>query len=388
MFALVNSDCRQLARSRQFTSLRFDYSEHILAIIQKLQEEAAERSNQDGLTGKPALGPCIRRITVHTHPKWVEYRHNVSKNFFAQPKNEQSKRLITACNAFFGSYLTSIQDLLSNRTALPHLEMLDWEDRITLQPAFYDAIAHSTIQHLKFYRLRLDEMFTANLLQSQPSRSWPLRSLYLRIIPAMGNRYADVLHLCTSILRACAPNLQSLTWVTCNFGAIRTNGLGPSPCFPSLRHLRLADLKSDDVCWLQELVHDKLSSIDVDTERSSACSEFFDRRGQIPALKIFVWNSFNLPESQSLAFLEANPQISKLNIPNAASATLLEDRMLPLLVQSFSYLTSLSLVWGSLIIPCQAMDYISQITTLEQLHLSAGFQGSLCHDWLIDHQVM
>ena len=389
-FALVNSDCRQLARSRQFTSLHFDYSDHTLAIIQKLQEEAAERSNHDGLTGKPALGPCIRRITVHTHPKWVEYRHSVepSKTFMALPKNEQSIRLITACNAFFGSYLTSIQNLLSNRSALPHLEMLDWGDRITLQPAFYDAIAHSTIQHLQLSRLRVDKLFTVNLPQSQPSRSWPLRSLYLGIIPAMGNRYADVSRLCTSILRACAPNLQSLTWTTCNPGTIRTDGLGPSPCFPSLRHLRLADLKFDDVCWLQELVHDKLNSLDVDTEGSDACSEFFARRGQIPALKIFVWNSFNLPKSQSLAFLEANPQILKLHIPKAASATLLEDRMLPLLAQSLSYLTSLSLVWGSLNIPCQAVEYISQITTLEQLHLSAGFQGSVCHDWFIDHHVM
>ncbi len=388
--ALVNSDCRQLARSRQFTSLHFDYSDHTLAIIQKLQEEAAERSNHDGLTSKPALGPCIRRITVHTDPGWVEYRHNVepSKSFVALPKNEQSKRLMTACNAFFGSYLTSIQDLLSNRTALPHLELLDWGDGITLQPAFYDAIAHSTIQHLKIYRLRVDKLFTINLPQSQSSRSWPLRSLYLGIIPAMGNRYADVSRLCSSILSACAPNLQSLTWATCNPGTIHTDGLGPSPCFPSLRHLRLADLKFDDVFWLQELVHDKINSIDIDTECSPACSEFFDRRGQIPALKVLVWNSFNLPESQSLAFLEANPQISKLNIPKAASATLLEDRMLPLLVQSFSYLTSLSLVWGSPNIPCQAMDYISQITTLEQLYLSAGFQGSLCPDWLIDHQVM
>lgn len=64
--ALVNSDCRQLARSRQFASLHFDYSDRTLAIIDKLREEATERSNLGGLTGKPALGPCIRRLTVAT----------------------------------------------------------------------------------------------------------------------------------------------------------------------------------------------------------------------------------------------------------------------------------------------------------------------------------
>lgn len=147
-------------------------------------------------------------------------------------------------------------------------------------------------------------------------------------------------------------------------------------------------MKLTDVCSLQELVHDELNSLHVDTQCSSACSEFFDRRGRIPALKIFVWSSFSLPESQSLTFLEANPQIEKLSIPMAASAALLEGRILPLLAQSFSNLTSLSLVWDSLNVPIQAMEYICQITTLEQLHLSAGYQAGWRHDWLIDHRVM
>ena len=126
----------------------------------------------------------------------------------------------------------------------------------------------------------------------------------------------------------------------------------------------------------------------MNINRSSACTEFFDRRGRVPALKIFVWSSSHLPDSQSLTFLEANHQIIKLSIPRAASATLLEDRVLPLLAQSFSNLTSLSLVWDSLKIPDQAMEHISQIETLEQLHLSAGYQSGWRHDWLIDHQIM
>ena len=388
--ALVNSDCRQLARSRQFPSLHFDYSNRTLAIIKKLQEEATERSNHEGLTKKPALGPCIRRLTVATHPGWLQYRHNVelSESFNALPKKEQSKRLTTACNAFFGSYITSIQDLLSNRTVLPHLELLDWEDMIALQPSFYDAITCSSIQHLKLYRVNVDKMFTINPPQSQPSRAWQLRSLYLELIPAMGNSKMDVSRLCTSMLHVCAPSLRSLTWSSCSPKPIQTDGLGPSPHFPSLRHLRLQFLKLVDVCYLKELVHDELSALDVDIESSSACSEFFDGRGRVPALEILVWSSFNLPESQSLAFLEANPQISKLSIPGSASATLLEERILPMLAKSFSNLTSLSLVWDSLSIPCQTMECISQITTLEQLHLSAGNQFGWRHDWPIDHQVM
>ena len=388
--ALVNSDCRQLARSRQFASLHFDYSDRTLAIIDKLREEATDRSNLGGLTGKPALGPCIRRLTVSTHRGWIKYRHNVdlSESFNALPRRERSKRLVTAYHALFGTYYTSIQDLLSNRTVLPHVELLDWEDMITLQPSFFDAIAQSTIQHLKIYHTRVDKLFTIDMPQSQPSRSWPLRSLYLEVLPAMSNLKLDVSCVCTSILQACAPTLQSLTWDTCSRNPIHTDGLDPGPRFPSLRHLRLAFLNLADVCYLRELVHDELNSLDVDMNRSSASSEFFNGRGQVPALKILVWNWSTLPESQSLAFLEANPQISKLSIPKAAPATLLQDRILPLLAQSFSNLTSLSLVWAGLSIPFQAIESITQITTLQQLHLSAGSQLGWRHDWLIDHQIM
>ena len=388
--ALVNSDCRQLARSRQFTSLQFDYSDNTLGIIDKLQGEAVERSNNDGLTGKPALGPCIRRLTIATHSGWVNYHHEIelSESFNALPKIEQSKRLTTACNAFFGSYLNSIYDLLSDRTVLPHLELLDWEDMINMQPASFNAFANSTIQHLKLGRVRVDKVFSIQPPQSQPSRSWPLQSLYLEIIPAMNNRDLDVSRLCTSILQICAPTLQSLTWATCSPNRIHTDEHGPSPYFPSLRHLRLSYLNLADVCFLQQLVHNELNSLDVDTRSPSVCTEFFDHRRRIPALKIFVWSSYKIPESQSLAFLEANPQISKLSIHKGAAPSLLEDRLLPLLAQSFSNLTSLSLVWDSQSIPYHALEYISQITTLEQLHLSAGFQIGWRHDWLIDHQVM
>ena len=387
--ALVNSDCRQLARSRQFASLHFDYSDRTLAIIDKLKEEATDRSNLGGLTSKPALGPCIRRLTVATHPGWINYRHNVelSEDFNALPKKESSRRLAAAYHAL-GTYYTSIQDLLSNRTVLPHIELLDWEDRITLQPSFFDAIAQSTIQHLKIYRIRVDKLFTINAPTFQPSRSWQLRSLYLELMPAMSNLKLDVSCVCTSILRACAPTLQSLTWDTCSRNPINTNGLGLCPHFPSLRHLRLAFLRFADVCYLSELVHDGLHSLDVDTNMSPASSEFFDRRGRVPALKVFVWGASKLPESQSLAFLRANPQILKLSITRAAPATLLEDRILPLLAESFANLTSLSLVWAALRIPFQAMESITKITTLQQLHLSAGEQLGWRHDWLIDHGIM
>lgn len=296
----------------------------------------------------------------------------MGRSFNALPKTEQSKRLAIAYNALSGSYIPSIQNLLFNRGVLPYLEPLDWEDNIALQPLFYDAIANSTIQNLKLYRVRVDKLFIVSPPRYPLSGSWPLRSLHLETIPAMSNIDLNVSRLCTSLLQIRAPNLQSLTWTTCNSKSLHTNGLNFIARFPSLRHLRIAYLDLADDCLIQLLVQNELKSLDIDIDGSSACTESIDRRNRIPAFKNFVCSSSNLPESQSLTFLEANPQIIKLNMPLAASAKLLEDRILPLLPQSLSNLTSLSLVWDSLKIPDQAMEHISQIATLEQLHLSAG----------------
>lgn len=77
-FAYVNSDCRQLARSRQFASIHLQYSLSNHDLLLKLVEERRQRQNKRSDGFSPSLGACIRRITVATHPGWVSYRHGVS----------------------------------------------------------------------------------------------------------------------------------------------------------------------------------------------------------------------------------------------------------------------------------------------------------------------
>ncbi len=68
--SLVNSDCRQLARSRQFASICFDYSNQALDLIELLLDEKDSRSQSNNVSGGigAAIGSCIRRITVATNP--------------------------------------------------------------------------------------------------------------------------------------------------------------------------------------------------------------------------------------------------------------------------------------------------------------------------------
>ena len=55
--ALVNSDCRQLARSRQFSSICFDYSDSTLALISLLLQEKMSRTRSGNTLGAIATNP-------------------------------------------------------------------------------------------------------------------------------------------------------------------------------------------------------------------------------------------------------------------------------------------------------------------------------------------
>lgn len=70
--ALVNSDCRQLARSCQFADVCFDYGPRSNQLRSHLMKEASARQNPDtpGTMVRPLfIGTCIRRVTVFFRPR-------------------------------------------------------------------------------------------------------------------------------------------------------------------------------------------------------------------------------------------------------------------------------------------------------------------------------
>lgn len=121
-------------------------------------------------------------------------------------------------------------------------------------------------------------------------------------------------------------------------------------------------------------------------------AKFFEAHGRIFKLKTFIcrtWHgSVDRTAEFPFRFLDANSQIAKLRLDGETPASLLGDGVLPLLVHSFSNLTSLALGWKGTEIPEQSLFLISKLTTLEQLHLSVGFQYGWRHEWLIDHSMM
>ena len=390
--ALVSRDCRQLARSRQFASVCLDYGKTSFELLRVLLEEGSERV-RNGLTTSPSLGACIRRLTVKTNPALLSRLHNIALDeaFINLEESVRNKRLADAETVFFDSYIPAIQMAIA--VALPHLELLDWEDRINVPRSFFTSISRSPIQHLKLFRVQVDEQFE---LEPTDAISWRLRTLYLELSwQFFDHSEGSITPICHSILRSCAPTLESLAWATPPpYLKTRTAdsqfGLGDVR-FPCLTQLELEGMIYPDCRTLSTFLgvesECRLRVLQVDTERDEMTSLFFENRGMIPSLETFVWAS-HLPADHTLGFLRCNSQLFKLDISSATNPTLLEERLLPLLSRSFSRLRSLRLVWEGTFIPDSALETISSLKSLEQICLSAGEQfGPRC-DWLIDHDAM
>lgn len=372
--ALVNSDCRQLARSQQFKSILLDYSFDSSLLLEKVCNEAKARVHA------PApgtyLGSCIRRLTVATHPGWVERRHDLTFSGLQGLDREIAKeRLGSATKAFFDVHLSSIEAALSSRS-MPHLELLDWEDMVVLPKSLFMAMICSAIQHLKLFRVKVDEEYEVQVPNDLLYRHWPLKSLHLELawtLSSAGNG-GSIRPLSTSILYLCAPTLETLKWVA-GISSSRDfysfASFGDELSFPCLRRLTLKGIGFSDSSILRILLGPatKVRELEMDVESDGITSEFFAKRGNIETLETLSCESF-----ESLDFLHANCQLSKLKISRPLSPSSLDIKIIPLLSKCFHNLSSLSLIWEGLSITENALKQIGTLRGLRQLHLNTGEQ--------------
>lgn len=397
--ALVCRDCRQLARSRQFASIKLDYSNHSVALVEKLMAEATIRLGSYGSSNNisQSLGVCIRRITVATDPDWLGVRHNIAleRDYQALSVRTRIKRLANASKHVFDDYLPKIRILLSSNIVLPHLESLDWRDKITLPQSFFQRLPWTSIQHLRLSSVKLSEVFEVNLPKAY--KCWPLRTLHLDV---HAGRPSTSL-VCASILRLCALTLESLTWHALTLKSwtwqilqlnddnhsFATHTVGLAPQFPRLRSLSLHNVAFSDYSILDALLEYDIRELEVDPGHDALYSEFFEQRGTMPALTTLIWDG-KIKTDQSLNFLQANAQLSKFSLQWEAPGTFLEVQLLPLLAKEFRQLTSLSLKWESDSIPRSALEAIGCLESLQQLHLSAGYQCGEKYNWFINHELM
>lgn len=386
--ALVCRDCRQLARSRQFASIKLDYRHNSKALVNKLMAEGSIRSGSYGGSNNmsQSLGVCIRRITVAIYPHFFKTRDQ--RKFDELPDAQKNKRLDDAKKTFVGGSIPTVEYLLGSTMVLPNLEFLDWRDKNDFSRSFFERLPLTSIQHLRLSHVRIPGALISDL-PKQP-RVWPLRTLYLEIHPSFRTAYDHTSLICASILRFCASTLESLTWRTLPlYGTedpFATYEMGPSPQFPRLRSLKLQTETFPDRSLLDALLGDGLRDLEVDIGHNTL-SKILEEHGTIATLTTLVWDG-NIKSNQTLSFLRANTQLSKLSLPWGGSGIFLGTQLLPLLNQSFRQLTSLSLRWESDWIPHSALGAVGSLGSLQQLHLSAGIQHGRKHNWFIDHDMV
>jgi len=325
--AFVNSDCRQLARSKQFSSVIFDYSEQCWSLISYLALEARLRSmNKNGLTAKPSLGACIRHIITNPHTKFYYQIPWENWGFISEEERvverDQAEEAQRVSNDF---YKPLVLGIITYEKTCPNLECLYW-DGIDIPCYTFQSLALSKVKHLKLETC-VDRVFEIK----QP---WPLRTLDLNISwfdfdPPPGS---GTTKLCASILRSCASTLEEFSWECRMTGnEPQSFGIDPSdiPHFPKLKALQLSnrEITFADTFMMEALLGAPLVVLEADPEHTDIHREVFARRGRIPTLETFVWKAFQFKKTTSLDFFCANNQLKKIALKWRSDASFIDTQV-------------------------------------------------------------
>ncbi|KAK3936963.1 hypothetical protein QBC46DRAFT_268549 [Diplogelasinospora grovesii] len=419
--ALVNSDCRQLARSAQFVEIRFDYSPRSHQLARHLSQEGTV---VEAMSQPPAIATCVRSVKVASHRDWVAQAHPqlfdavFGLQSAAAYSAEQRHRLEEeAHQVYYNEYRPAVLRAIS---AMPHLDSVDWHDGPAMDASCFEAITYSPAQHLILRQANLREPY---VLEPPLSPAViPLRSLYLKTqLQGHGSSgsFQDELArklrhwtptpdcnvFAESILRRCAATLERLTWHTPDH-LIGQEGALPASHepleFPRLRHLVLD--------WIGLQPQHLLSFLSPSLRRLRLCgysTKMVGRYSALPscaplhnleALAILCLRRAPPEEVDPiLPFIENNAHVRELAV-GPVKNEMMDTRIIPLLSpKAFTNLTWLLLWWAGLgtealydtfEIPEASIAAIGQLVSLRQLLLVGGEHYAPTCQWLIDHDMV
>ncbi|RSL50082.1 hypothetical protein CEP54_012121 [Fusarium duplospermum] len=403
--ALVNSDCRQLARSSQFADVTFDYSQRSRGLFAHMALQAVSNS-----TG-PSIATCVRKVTFEVDTAHLRAaNHELFETFGGRGVRWRENRETVQREATekymvlrgLSAYAISI---------MPNLEALIWVDYFPLDRVIFGQFTHSKAKHVKLNRGIMNEPPWPLEPPLTPA-TWPIRSLDLQF--TLGTDYLSLAHrdrgslnvtdqisqFFTSLFRLCSPTLESLRW---SFMQTYVISLGNHVMsFPHLRELHLdsvqlgsLELSSFFSCPLRSL---RLQPGDM---VNPALHHIHHR--SLRDLKAFALPKLPTESEQCeeiVHFITQHSHLEKLLIHELCgnNDAQLDRHIIPALAShSFSNLRSLSLAWGGgkfgdsdyphdVHIPKQALLTIGNLVSLEQLCLCAGLiTGYQQCQWAVDH---
>ncbi|KAM0257929.1 hypothetical protein ACHAQJ_004087 [Trichoderma viride] len=222
--ALVNSDCRYLARSRQFAEIHFDYSHQAYQLFRHLVTEAARKT--DVTTRSFPIGVCVRRFTFAPRSEFLaafyqdfyDSTYGMAASSYSKEQRDTLLRQTRAEHIEMRDLLTFVISL-----SLPNLKVLSWEDPVSLEADFFAKLSRCSAQHIKLARAKLDKPWL--IRPPLTPALWPLRSLDLNVQLAQTygqaepsaiqnralteERHYTISDFFETLFQRCAPTLES-----------------------------------------------------------------------------------------------------------------------------------------------------------------------------------
>ncbi|RSL99900.1 hypothetical protein CEP52_009430 [Fusarium oligoseptatum] len=406
--ALVNSDCRQLARSSQFAEVTFDYSHRSRGLFTHMALQAVSNA-----TVLPSITACVRRVTFAID---ASHLRAANQELFQAVYGDQRIRwrgdretLQRVANEKY----TLLRGLSAYAiSTMPNLEALIWFDGFPLDRVIFGQLTHSKAKHVILNGSTMNQP-PWPLEPPWTPTTWPIRSLDLQF--TLGDDYLNlawedqdnidvtdqISQFFTSLFRLCSPTLESLRWSFMEDCPISFGNDVMS--FPHLRELQLDNIQLGSLEILS-LFSSPLRSLYLQFLDivSPALPQIHHRH--LRDLKAFtlLYLPGDSEQCEEVAhFITQHSHLEKLLIHEACGATgepaQLDRHIIPALAShSFSNLRSLSLAWGGgmfedapyphdVHIPKQALLTIGNLVSLEQLCLCAGLTiGRECQ-WVVDH---
>ncbi|KAM5376942.1 hypothetical protein ACJZ2D_005286 [Fusarium nematophilum] len=160
--ALVNSDCRQLARSCQFAEVHFDYSSQARQHFLELGHGSLAESQQ------PTIAACVRRVTFASQPRHVaECHRDMYESIWGETAQSYTREQRNIFREQGNEYYVQLRKfLLVAISTMRNLEALIWADKFPLDRDFFETVTRSTVQHFLSAPLRsldLSEKILARL---------------------------------------------------------------------------------------------------------------------------------------------------------------------------------------------------------------------------------
>lgn len=391
--ALVNSDCRQLARSCQFAALALQFEPRSVRVVGKLQKEAVQRMRSPhGLTFSPSLGACVRTLQSSMSGYSSQLEVLEPPDYTDEGRMQQWRVMGELMSDHMDElYIPAVMLVIPT---LPHLESLRL-DSCSLDDDLLDCLTMSKAKHLELSGW----FWEYPRMRSGRRPPWPLETLRIHVNWGAGVYMNGPLTLDSSafwqtFLGACASTLRELRLDQRDLakfpGSVSLEGLKVMPVsfdleFPNLKILLIHDMTALDHTALSCLLRADLSMLQVNYENATT-KQVLSETGRIPTLETFILGGFSTSNSDPIRFVEMNTQITsfavKYNQPDA-----LLRRIIHSLIHHDD-LKLLSLQWKDTEIPEESLKKLALLSQVEVLHLSAGCSTGYPHDWFVDHNTL